>query len=108
MTQLGRYDKRVVVQQVAELRDGLGDLQETWTTYATRWAAVEPLNGREFFASRQEQTEIDVRIRLQWDAVTDLITSKMRVTWSGRTFEVNTVIRAREDRSEVILMCTER
>ena len=40
---------KILIEQVTETRDSAGRVIETWSTYATRRAEVEPLNGREYF-----------------------------------------------------------
>ena len=72
----GRLRHRVVIEKNAPTADGSGALVDAWTTFATRWASVEPLSGREFFASRQIEAEVTTRIRLRHLAG---VTPKMRV-----------------------------
>lgn len=104
----GRLNCRIIVEQATETPDGVNDPVRTWSTYATRWASVEPLNGREFFAAKQEQSEITTRIRMRYDTITRAITAKMRIVYENRIFEIDTILSPAEDREELILMCTER
>lgn len=104
----GRLNKRITVQQATETRNSVGDPIPSWTTYAIRWASVEPLNGREYFAAKQTQSETSIRMRLRYDSVTKSVTTKMRVSWDSRFFDIESVIRPRERGDEVILMCIER
>ena len=57
---------KILIEQVTETRDGFGDIVETWSTYATRRAEVEPLNGREYFNSQSLQADVTIRFRIRY------------------------------------------
>jgi SPP1 family predicted phage head-tail adaptor len=78
----------------------------SWGTYAVRWAAVEPLTGREYFTAQQMQATVTTRIRLRYWA-NHGISPKMRVAWDGRLFEIDSVQEVKSGRRELHLMCTE-
>ena len=44
---IGTLRHRVELQEPVENQDGYGEAERTYTTYATVWASVEPLSGRE-------------------------------------------------------------
>lgn len=104
----GRLNRKVTIQEPTEAADAVNDPVQTWSTYCVRSAAIEPLNGREFFAAQQEQAEVSTRMRLRYDSKTKDITAKMRVSYDSRIFRINTIIRPRENHREIILMCLER
>ena len=49
--QAGRLDQRVTLERFTTTTDDWGGPIEAWAPLATVWAAVEPLNGREFIAA---------------------------------------------------------
>lgn len=100
-----RYRHRVVIQEAQEAADSYGQAVVTWTTFATVWASVEPLQGREFFNAEQQQAEVTTRIRIRYLAG---VTAKMRVNWGGRLYNIRSVIDERERRRAMQLMCDEQ
>lgn len=82
---VGKMRERIQLQSVTLSRDGSGGATETWTTYATVWAEVRPMSGRE----RQNAERIEgmadyvfvIRKR-------DDVTEKHRILWEGRYFNI--------------------
>lgn len=103
-----RLRSLVTIQTPTQTTDAYGAPTETWATYATRWAEVEPLSGREYFAAQQVASEVSHKIKLRHDSLTGSITPKMRISWDSRVFDINSVINAGERDREVELMCVER
>lgn len=101
---MGKLRNRITIQQVQEARSATGAVMETWVTYAEVWAAVEPLRGREFFASRQMQAQVDARVRIRFISG---VTPKMRVLWGSRIYLIDAVINPEERGVELQLMCRE-
>lgn len=100
----GKLRHQITIEQVTETQSTTGMTAETWSEFATVWAAVEPLRGREFFASKQIQAEISTRIRIRYLAG---ITPKMRVLFGTRVYLIDSVIDAEERHIEMQLMCRE-
>jgi SPP1 family predicted phage head-tail adaptor len=48
----GRLDRRVTLQGKTVARGALGGHQEVWTAFATVWAEVRDLSGRETFNAK--------------------------------------------------------
>jgi len=106
----GRLRHRVVLEERTGSANAYNELPDTWATVATLPAAVEPLGGREFFASQQVQGNVSHRITLRYLAG---VTIKHRVRWpdpatgADRIFDINAVIDRDERHRAIELMCTE-
>ena len=101
----GRMTERITLQAPTETRGAdYADPQVTWANVATVWAAVEPLVGREYFAQREQQSAVTVRIRIRYRAD---VTAKWRVLHGARVYEVESAICPAAEREQVVLMCTE-
>lgn len=100
----GQLRHRVTIQQFTQTQNEYGEIVEGWTTFATVWAAVEPLRGREFWDAQQLNAEVTARIRLRYLSG---VGPTMRVVYDGRTFEVDSVIDVDERHRELQLMCKE-
>jgi SPP1 family predicted phage head-tail adaptor len=101
---IGELRHRVVLQQKTVTEDALKQQSETWVDVTTVWAAIEPLSGREYFAAKQVNAEVSVRITIRYRKG---VTPDMRVVFGNRTFEVLSVIDPKERRESLILMCRE-
>ena len=58
----GKLNKRVQIQELTNTRDAHGGQSQSWSTVATRWAAIEPLRGRELYEAQQVHERVTVRI----------------------------------------------
>lgn len=95
---------RVTLRKKEIAEDALMQQLEAWTDIATVWARIEPLSGREYFAARQENTEVTTRITIRY---LPGITTDSRVVFGGRVFEVLSAIDPEERCESLILMCNE-
>jgi SPP1 family predicted phage head-tail adaptor len=77
---------------------------ETWSTFATAQASIEPISGREYIAAQSTQADVSHRIRLRYLSG---ITPKLRVNYSSRIFDILSVININECNRELQLMCRE-
>ncbi len=103
----GLLRHRVDLQAPTQTRGPAGGVVETFATVQTVYASVEPIGGKEFFAAQQVQSDLSHRIRLRWRP--DLTpTTKWRVRYDGRDFDIEQVIEMFERMREWHLMCKER
>lgn len=107
MIAAGKLRHRVALQ---ELRAGSPDVSgsgmpdESWTTVATLDASAEPLSGRELFAAQEHHSEVTTRFRIRYRSG---VTAKMRLSFSGRLYDIRYVINVEERNREMLLLCTE-
>ena len=105
--QAGKLRRRVTIQYPSDTRNDIGEPITQWLTFAESVpAAIEPLNGREFFAAQQEQSTVTTRIRIRWrPGVTDL----MRIVHSTEIYDIEAVLPDQHSgRRELNLMCKMR
>ena len=102
-----RLRDKVIIQAYTDTIDAAGGPTITWATFITRYASIVPLNGNEYFTAQQLNVDISVRIRLRYDTLAATITSKHRVLWGSRIYDILTVINRQERNKEIILMCQE-
>jgi len=102
--QAGQRRHYISIEQVAESQDARGELTKTWTEYANAWSEIKPVRGREYFQAHAENVAADTRIILPYLSG---ITSKMRVRFGSRIYDIETVINIDERNRELNLMCVE-
>ena len=83
----------------------LGAVQETWLTYSEAWAEFEWQTGREYFASAERQSVATGRIKVS--PFIDGVTTRMRVRYGTRIFQIHAVIDEGEKRRKLVLMVRE-
>jgi len=100
----GKLNKRIIIQQTTMTQNGYGEPIDSWSTFATVWASLEPVQGREFWAQQQVQSEVTIRIRIRYFSG---VTSAMRILYGSRIFTIQSVIDVQERHVEMQLMCSE-
>ena len=98
----GQLDQRVTVERYTSTEDELGQPIEAWAPLFTCWAAVEPLQGREYLAAAALVSEVSARIRMRYRP---WMTSQDRVIHEGTTYGIESVIDVRSANRELHLMC---
>ena len=101
--QAGKLDQRVTIQRLVEGVDDYGQPINEWQDVGSYWAAVEPLQGREFVALQAAVSEITARVRMRW---VPGIHATMRVIHGAVTYGISAVIHVKSARRELQLMCT--
>jgi len=98
----GRLRHRVTIQQLVP--DPSVGGQDSWHDYATVWAAIEPLRGREYLAAQQEGAEATGRITIRYIAG---VKQTMRIKHGSRIYEIVSPINPEERNAELQLMVKE-
>lgn len=105
--QAGLLKKRITIQVKAvgsPAQDEYGEPNTTWQTFKTVWASIEPIQGREFWAQQQVQSEITHRVRVRYVSG---VTADMRILYGARVLSIKHIIDAKENHNELQLMCVE-
>ena len=84
----GALRKRVSVQSVGSVLDNYGDLSDSWTTDAVVWASIHPLTGLERETARELAGIVTHKVKIRYR---EGLTASNRVTYSGRTFQIESV-----------------
>ena len=78
-----RYQVTIQEPSVAIGTDG--GATTTWSTFATVWADVVPLKGREYFQAATANTEVDAMIRTRY--ITG-VTADMRIVHGSTVYDI--------------------
>ncbi len=101
----GKLRHQITIQQNTPARNGKGEEIDSWSTFATRYAAVIPLTGRELFNAQQRHAEAELRMELRYFSG---VTTKMRVSWDSRLFDILHIANLDERDRELHLLVKER
>lgn len=102
----GQLRKRVAIQSYTATQDAYGAETKTWTTQRTVWAGVEPLTGREYLEARATTQTVTHRFRMRRQPDFD-VTPTMRLSYDGRTFDIESVLNIGERDREIVVMAVE-
>ena len=104
MMEAGKLRKRVRLQELTEKQNDFGEIVRSYTTYATVWAAVKPLQGRELQFAQQINAEVTYKITIRYKFN---VTSEHRVIHRKKILEIISVINPEESDKSLVLMCKE-
>lgn len=99
----GALRHRIVLQEMVVTQDDAGGIVKGWQDVATVWAAIEPLQGREFWEAQKANSQVQGKIIIRHREVDPT----MRVLFKGRTLEIDSVIHPLEKREETHLLYRE-
>lgn len=80
---------------------------DTYQALATVSASIEPLRGKEFFASKQTQADADFRILIRWQPDLADLGPADRAVWGSRVFDIRAVMNRDSRNRELELLATE-
>jgi SPP1 family predicted phage head-tail adaptor len=105
----GEYDHRVTIWRNEPTTNDDGQQVELPAQFIRRWAAVEPMNGREFMLLQQTQADLSHRVRMWSDSQTRTITTADWLTLrDGTRLDVKSVANLNLADVELELMCNVR
>ena len=99
-----RLNKRVDIEKSVQIADGGGGFTESWQIFATVWASIEPLRGREDYDNSRIHGRTNYRIVIRYMPG---IETKMRVNLKGRVFNINAVMNIDEANEMLELLAEE-
>jgi SPP1 family predicted phage head-tail adaptor len=100
----GDLRHKVTIQQSLPDRDSYGTEVPRWSDFATVWAEVKDISGREYTAMQQAISNIAVRVRIRYLGG---VVPTMRVIYGSRTLDIVSVIDPDGRLIELHLMCQE-
>jgi len=99
----GSLRHQIDLQSVTNAANGYGEQTETWATYDTVWASIEPVSAKEIISADQQVGVATHKIRIRYRVV-DV---KHRVLFGSRVFEITSVINFHERSIFLDLLCNE-
>lgn len=86
--QAGLLRESIVIEQQAETRNAFGEVVSTWSTFATRRAAVQSISYSEQQRRKQVGGSGTFTVRCRY---VEGVTGKMRVRWASRSNRMLTI-----------------
>lgn len=89
----GTLNERITIEQLVAGEDSLGQPADSWQAFATVWASVRFVSGRQFVSADREASRATASMRIR---PLDGLDASMRVTWKGDVYEIIAVLPARD------------
>lgn len=99
--QAGKRNHIVTIQAKTPATGEYGGTTYTWATFATVWAAIMPLRGRDLVAAQAAQNETTVRFNIRWISG---LTESMRIVYNGKNYDITALIDIDEKHVEYDIM----
>lgn len=101
----GKMKRRITLQNLTVTKDTEGIETESWVSlYSNINAEIDPLKGKEYFQAATIGEENTVRFKIRYRSG---VTSKLRLLYGSRIFNIRSVIDIEERHVELDLMCEE-
>jgi SPP1 family predicted phage head-tail adaptor len=104
MRPAGDLDKRGGLYQLSDARDSANEQLGQWVLVVERWAAIEPISGREYYLAQERHAEVSTKVTLRY---CPQATAAMRWKYGNRWYDVISVIHPNERHDDTVLMCNE-
>lgn len=109
MINAGSMRHRVEVQQLRGDRTAAGDVSPVWETIATRWAAIEPLVGRELYEAQAQGRLARVPTRFRMRYLAELAPDMRLVgVMSRKIYDVKAVQDVENRHAELVILAEEQ
>jgi SPP1 family predicted phage head-tail adaptor len=106
----GQLRHRITVEKKVRSRSSFGEETVSWSTDISVWAAVMPLSGNQYFASRQLQSGVTHRVRARYFTLSNSTLVQpgyCRIKFDGRPFTIISAINPDERSIYLDFMCAE-
>lgn len=102
--ELNELRHRVVFQSRQETDDGYGGKTVSWQDVFEAWAKIEPVSASERFKAMGMNMKVSHRIYIRYRPE---VSSKMRIKYGKRKFEIEGIIDIGEQKKYLELLCSE-
>lgn len=107
MIRAGLHRHKVTIEEPTQTTDSVGEPIITWLTYASRSAKISYSGSREVYRFQQYISETDSVFTFRYDGKTKNITTKMRLSYNSRVYNIKGIVNYNEMNKEVIVACVE-
>ncbi|MGF6877369.1 phage head closure protein [Paraburkholderia sp. MM5477-R1] len=100
-----RLEQRVNIERPVVTQEPTGEaVADQWEPFATVWAEIVPLKGREWLMSAEYRPNVISKIRIRWLEGVD---ASMRVVFGTKVYGIDVVLPTVLGKPEMWLMCTD-
>lgn len=100
----GMLRHKITIERESQVQDNVGGYSSSWSTLSQPFAFIKPMSGNERFWANRLESNLTHRIFLRY--ITD-ITTKDRIIYDGREFQIRAIINVEERDKWLELHCVE-
>jgi len=100
----GQLRDRIAIQTLDTTRDAMGGQPTSYTTVATVWGGIRPLNGRETFSAQAADADVTHEITIRRY---EGLTPKHRLYHDSRAFNIESIRNIEERDRLMVCVCKE-
>ena len=104
VVQAGTLNRRITLQTRAPAQDSYGQESITWSDWATCWAHIRPMSGREILAAQAINAETTHIVTIRYRPG---VNAGMRLLFGSRIFNIEAVIEPEMAHVTLELQCSE-
>jgi SPP1 family predicted phage head-tail adaptor len=97
----GKLRHLITIQSRTETLDAYGGTVHVWANFATAWAKILPLSGRDLIAAQAAMNETTTRFFIRY---LDWINASMRIVSGGKCYDITAIIDTDEKHEELQIM----
>ncbi|NTW70675.1 MAG: phage head closure protein [Eubacteriaceae bacterium] len=102
--EIGKLRYKISIEAYTPTRDSYGAEIASWNEVAKVWAEVAPLSGKEYFSSKQVNSEVTTKITIRY---LEGLNTKMRIAFKNRIYDILSIINPEERNGSLVFMCKE-
>ena len=87
----GRLDSRITLKRATSTANAFNEPVVTWTTLATVWASVVPVNDGERLRAGETLASKQSRFTVRYSSTVASVDPRDRITFDGRDYDLNGV-----------------
>lgn len=87
----GRLDRRIALKRATSTANAFNEPVVTWTTIATVWASVMPVNDSERMRAGETLAAKQSRFTIRYSSRVADVDPRDRLTFDGRDYDINGV-----------------
>jgi SPP1 family predicted phage head-tail adaptor len=100
----GDLKHQIIIQVAQKSKNSMGEFVDTWSTWATVWAAIEPASGKNYYAAKQLNAEVDGVCRIRYRTG---VLPTMRILYGSRVLRIVSIVNPKETNEELQLFYKE-
>ena len=102
---IGKLRHQISLLKPIIVKDALGQEVEKLEMEKTVWASIEPLSGKEYFAAKQVNSEVNFKITIRY---IDSLLPHWVVQFGQHVFNIEGIINLEERNKFLQLLCSEK
>lgn len=91
-TDIGRMDRKILVQRATETLDAVGGVVKTWSNIDNPWAEVVFLSGRELVNAQQKVAEVESKFVVWRSNLLSTLTPKDQIHFNELDYDILAVL----------------